>query len=31
MTTDNIFQIGWAVLLALGYVRDWFSMQEGKR
>ncbi len=31
MTTDNIFQIGWAVLLALGYVRDWFTTREGKR
>ena len=31
MTTDNIYQIGWAVLLTLGYVRDWFTAREGKR
>ena len=31
MTTENYYQIGWAALLALVYVRDWFSMREGKR
>lgn len=31
MTTENYYQIGWAALLALGYVRDWFSIREGKR
>ncbi len=31
MTTENYYQIGWATLLAFGYVRDWFATREGKR
>lgn len=31
MTNDNIYQIGWAALLVLGYVRDWYATREGKR
>lgn len=30
MTTENYYQIGWAALLALGYVRDWFETRGGK-
>lgn len=25
MTTENYYQIGWAALLAIGYVLDWFE------
>lgn len=31
MTTENYYQIGYAVLLAIGYVRDWFETRGGKR
>lgn len=30
MTTENYYQIGWAALLTIGYIRDWFETRGGK-
>lgn len=30
MTTENYYQIGWAALLVLVYVLDWFETRGGK-